>query len=163
MRATISPSSPAAGTPRSTGCALSSRIELLVVWQRVSHAANSSTATPFEYVLYPGGLWGEGQHTYESQNRNRASAGSPDVMAGSDRIGRGGFPRRPWPGNAGRERDGGERDSGTHPRRTGVGSPQSRNRGSGRWLLLGGAGRLPARQRRAIRSIRIRRRRCRDG
>jgi len=31
-------------------------------------------------------------------------------MAGSDRIGRGGFPRRPWPGNAGRERDGGERD-----------------------------------------------------
>src|SRR6202042_1670933 len=98
MRATISTSSPAAGTPRSTGYAPSSRIELLVVWQRVSYAANGSTATPFKHVLYPGGLWGEGQHAYESQNPNRASAGSPDVMAGSDRIGRGGFPRRPWPG-----------------------------------------------------------------
>src|ERR1700722_7024315 len=161
MRATISTSSPAAGTPRSTGCATSSRIELLVVWQRVSYAANGSTATPFKYVLYPGGLWGEGQYAYESQNRNRASAGSPDVMAGSDRIGRGGFPR-PWPGSAGRERDGRERDSGTHPRRTGDGAPQDRNRGPGGRLLLGRAGRLPARQRRAIRSIRIRRRRCRD-
>jgi peptide-methionine (S)-S-oxide reductase len=45
-------------------------------------------------------------------------------MVGSDRIGRGGFPRRPWPGNAGRERDGGERDSGSRPRRTGDGAPK---------------------------------------
>src|ERR1700722_19813032 len=39
MRATISTSSPPAGTPRSTGCAPTSRIELLVVRQRVSKAA----------------------------------------------------------------------------------------------------------------------------
>src|SRR3984885_10315615 len=35
MRATISTSSPGAGTQRSTDCAPTSRTELLVVWQRV--------------------------------------------------------------------------------------------------------------------------------